>query len=94
VHGALRAAYAAAAPGIVAESPQDLHEQIRGLEAESPVFLRSKKRRLWEFLKISLKVNGPPADALTRVEGFFHACGKNFFFPYHYLYRLFKVRHE
>jgi hypothetical protein len=27
-----------AAQGIVAESPQDLHWQIRGLEAESPVF--------------------------------------------------------
>jgi hypothetical protein len=25
-----------AAPGIVAESPQDLHEQIRGIGAESP----------------------------------------------------------
>jgi hypothetical protein len=25
--------------GIVAESPQDLHGQIRGLAAESPVFL-------------------------------------------------------
>jgi hypothetical protein len=24
--------------GIEAESPQDLHKQIRGLEAESPVF--------------------------------------------------------
>jgi hypothetical protein len=30
--------------GIAAESPQDLHEQIRGLAAESPVFgaLRQK----------------------------------------------------
>jgi hypothetical protein len=27
-----------AAQGIVAESPQDLHKQIRGLGAESPVF--------------------------------------------------------
>jgi hypothetical protein len=26
------------AQGIAAESPQDLHRQIRGLEAESPVF--------------------------------------------------------
>jgi hypothetical protein len=26
------------APGIAAESPQDLHVQIRGLGAESPVF--------------------------------------------------------
>jgi hypothetical protein len=39
--------------GIVAESPQDLHWQIRGLGAESPVFLpvhRAKKgaqRHLW-----------------------------------------------
>jgi hypothetical protein len=32
------------AQGIEAESPQDLHKQIRGLEAESPVFgaLRQK----------------------------------------------------
>jgi hypothetical protein len=28
-----------AAQGIAAESPQDLHWQIRGLAAESPVFL-------------------------------------------------------
>jgi hypothetical protein len=27
-----------AAQGIVAESPQDLHKQIRGLGAKSPVF--------------------------------------------------------
>jgi hypothetical protein len=36
------------ARGIAAESPQDLHWQIRGLEAESPVFfvrLRTKKTR-------------------------------------------------
>jgi hypothetical protein len=30
-----------AAQGIVAEIPQDLHKQIRGIEAESPVFLPS-----------------------------------------------------
>jgi hypothetical protein len=28
-----------AAQGIVAESPQELHRQFRGLAAESPVFL-------------------------------------------------------
>jgi hypothetical protein len=37
------------AQGIAAESPQDLHRQIRGLGAESPVFLdtrsASKKMR-------------------------------------------------
>jgi hypothetical protein len=36
------------ARGIAAESPQDLHRQIRGLGAESPVFfvcLRTKKTR-------------------------------------------------
>jgi hypothetical protein len=44
------------APGIGAESPQDLHGQIRGLEAESPVFfacLRAKKMRpkkVYKFL--------------------------------------------
>jgi hypothetical protein len=33
-----------AAQGIAAEIPQDLHKQIRGIEAESPVFgaLRQK----------------------------------------------------
>jgi hypothetical protein len=30
------------AQGIVAESPQDLHWQIRGLGAESPVFCEAK----------------------------------------------------
>jgi hypothetical protein len=33
------------AQGIAAESPQDLHGQIRGLGAESPVFLRFAKKR-------------------------------------------------
>jgi hypothetical protein len=48
------AADAGAAQGIAAESPQDLHGQIRGLGAESPVFLgarsASKKMRYndWE----------------------------------------------
>jgi hypothetical protein len=48
----LRSNFAArrwAAQGIAAESPQDLHWQIRGLGAESPVFLggrsTSKKMR-------------------------------------------------
>jgi hypothetical protein len=33
---------AVAARGIAAESPQDLHKQIRGLAAESPVFCGAK----------------------------------------------------
>jgi hypothetical protein len=36
-------AKARGAPGIVAESPQDLHKQIRGLGAESPVCGVSRK---------------------------------------------------
>jgi hypothetical protein len=31
------------APGIAAEIPQDLHGQIRGIAAESPVFCGAKK---------------------------------------------------
>jgi hypothetical protein len=34
-----------AASGIEAESPQDLHEQIRGLAAESPVFLPGRGQK-------------------------------------------------
>jgi hypothetical protein len=33
------------ARGIVAESPQDLHGQIRGLGAESPVFLPGRGQK-------------------------------------------------
>jgi hypothetical protein len=38
IPGARKRGKPVGAPGIAAESPQDLHKQIRGLAAESPVF--------------------------------------------------------
>jgi hypothetical protein len=42
------------APGIAAESPQELHGQFRGLAAGSPVFLpaaRAKKGALFSYFR-------------------------------------------
>jgi hypothetical protein len=44
------------AQGIAAESPQDLHLQIRGLGAESPFFAKQKCARKDPLLILKLKL--------------------------------------
>jgi hypothetical protein len=52
-----------AAQGIAAESPQDLHWQIRGLAAESPVLLPGcGQQNAPIFIKVILRPGSQAAD--------------------------------